>query len=52
MSLDFTAVANIIGHLHGYYDVAGREAMNIRRKQVDVQRKASELLPDDAEHLS
>jgi hypothetical protein len=43
-------VKDIISDLHERYDVAVRDALDICRKQDDVQRKASELLPD-AEHL-
>lgn len=44
------AVKDIIRDLHERYDIAVRQALDVCRKQDDVQRKASELLPV-AEHL-
>lgn len=40
----------IISDLHERYDAAVRQAMEVCRKQDDVQRQASETLPE-AEHL-
>lgn len=51
ISIDpLNAVKDIISDLHDRYDFAVRQALDVCRKQDDVQRKASELLPD-AEHL-
>lgn len=44
------ALKDIISDLYGRYDAAVRLAMEVCSKQDDVQRKATEILPD-AEHL-
>jgi hypothetical protein len=44
------ALKGIISDLYVRYDTAVREAMEVCRKQDEVERKASEILPD-AEHL-
>lgn len=45
-----SALKGIISDLHGRYDAAVRQAIEVCRKQDDVQRQASEILPE-AEHL-